>query len=171
MKKVSLVVRLIEHRILLIRGQKVLLDSDLADLYEVPTKRLNEQVTRNKKRFPPDFMFRLSKKEADSLRSQFATSNVGRGGRRYLPRVFTEQGIAMLSSVLNSDKAIDVNIAIMRAFVHVRQILETDQAIKRKLGELMQKTASHDQYIQVLFKELKNLTEGPMASRRKIGFK
>src|SRR5690349_17593297 len=104
-------VQLIERRIYLIRGQKVMIDFDLAELYGVPTKRLNQQVTRNKTRFPEDFMFRLTSSEAESLRLQIATSNVGRGGRRHLPRVFTEQGVAMLSSVLNSEQAVEVNIA------------------------------------------------------------
>jgi len=113
----------------LIRGQKVMIDEDLAELYGVPTKQLNQQVSRNKRRFPSDFVFRLTKEEAEALRSQFVTSNVnvdlrsqiatskrGRGGRRYLPFVFTEQGVAMLSGVLNSDQAIEVNVAIIRAF-------------------------------------------------------
>jgi hypothetical protein len=101
-----------------------MIDVDLAELYAVPTKRLNERVRRNRKRFPKDFMFRLSRTESDALRSQFATSKTGRGGRRYLPYAFTEQGVAMLSSVLNSERAIEVNIAIMRAFVKLRQMLE-----------------------------------------------
>ncbi|HET6893458.1 MAG TPA: ORF6N domain-containing protein [Pyrinomonadaceae bacterium] len=133
----SLSVQLIERRIYLIRGQKVMIDFDLAELYGVPTKRLNERVSRNKKRFPEDFMFRLTKEEAESLRSQFATSNTdlrsqfatskaGRGGRRYLPYVFTEQGVAMLSSVLNSEQAIEVNIAIMRAFSLSESPADTD---------------------------------------------
>jgi hypothetical protein len=101
-----------------------MMDFDLAELYGVSTSRLNERVTRNRKRFPDDFMFRLTKKEAESLRSQFAISKTGRGGRRCLPYAFTEQGVAMLSSVLNSEQAIEVNIAIMRAFVRLRQMLE-----------------------------------------------
>ena len=106
----------IEKMIFYIRGQKVMLDSNLAELYEVETKRLNEAVKRNSERFPDDFMFQLTDEEADSLRSQFATSNEGRGGRRYNPLVFTENGVAMLSGVLNSPRAIEVNIAIMRIF-------------------------------------------------------
>ena len=120
----SISVQLIERRIYLIRGQKVMIDFDLAELYGVPTKRLNERISRNKKRFPEDFMFRLTKEETESLRSQFATSNRGRGGRRYLPYAFTEQGVAMLSTVLNSEQAIAVNITIMRAFVKLRQMLD-----------------------------------------------
>ena len=138
-KSLSVSVQLIERRIYLIRGQKVMIDFDLAELYGVPTKRLNEQVSRNKRRFPKDFMFRLSREEeqvlrsqfaisrsdlrsplatsTSSLRSQIATSKTGRGGRPYLPYAFTEQGVAMLSSVLNSEQAIEVNVAIKRAFV------------------------------------------------------
>jgi hypothetical protein len=110
-------VQLIERRIYLIRGQKVMIDEDLAELYGVPTKRLNQQVSRNRKRFPEDFMFQLTKAEAENLRLQFATSRGTHGGRRSLPYVFTEQGVAMLSTVLNSEQAIAVNIMIMRAFV------------------------------------------------------
>ncbi len=116
----SVSVQLIERRIYLIRGQKVMIDEDLAELYGVPTKRLNEQVSRNSKRFPEDFMFRLTNDEAENLRSQFATSRSKHGGRRTLPYVFTEQGVAMLSSVLNSERAIEVNIAIMRAFCEAK---------------------------------------------------
>ena len=109
---VDVPVQLIERRIYLIRGQKVMVDEDLAELYEVPTHRLNEQVKRNRKRFPKDFMFQLTKEEAHFLRSQIAISKSGRGGRRSLPNVFTEQGVAMLSSVLNSERAIEVNIIL-----------------------------------------------------------
>jgi hypothetical protein len=121
-----------------------MVDFELAELYGVPTKRLNQQVTRNKKRFPKDFMFRLTRHEAESLRSQIATSNIGRGGRRYLPCVFTEQGVAMLSSVLSSEQAIDVNIAIMRAFVRLRQILETNEELNRKFAAVIRKLSAHD---------------------------
>ena len=131
-KSVTVSVQLVERRIYFIRGHKVMIDVDLAELYELPTKRFNQQVRRNLKRFPKDFMFQLTKTEAESLRSQFATSketptnqgglrsqfatsNTGRGGRRYLPFAFTEQGVAMLSSVLNSERAIEVNIAIMNS--------------------------------------------------------
>ena len=144
----SVSVRLIERRIYLIRGQKVMIDFDLAELYGVPTKRLNERVARNKKRFPGDFMFRLSTDEAESLRSQFATSNTGRGGRRHLPYAFTEQGVAMLSSVLNSEQAIEVNIAIMRAFVRLRQIVETNEEVNRKFAAVIRKLSVHDRYFR-----------------------
>ena len=178
----SVSVQVIERRIYLIRGQKVMIDFDLAELYGVPTKRLNESVSRNKKRFPEDFMFRLTKQEAESLRSQFATSNVGlrlqiatsktgRGGRRYLPYAFTEQGVAMLSSVLNSEQAIEVNIAIMRAFVRLRQMLETNEELNRKFAAVVRKLSTHDKYFRVVFDELKKLTEKPPSSGRQIGFK
>lgn len=174
-------VELIERRIYLIRGQKVMIDFDLAELYGVPTRQLNQQVTRNKKRFPEDFAFRLTKEEAESLRSQSATnpdlrsqfviSNTGRGGRRYLPYAFTEQGVAMLSSVLNSEQAIEVNIAIMRAFVRLRQMLETNEELNRKFTAVIRKLSTHDKYFRVVFDELKKLTEKPLSSGRQIGFK
>ena len=167
----SVSVQLIERRIYLIRGQKVMLDFDLAELYGAPTRQLNQQVTRNKRRFPEDFMFRLTKEEAEALRSQFVISNIGRGGRRYLPRAFTEQGVAMLSTVLNSEQAIEVNIAIMRAFVRLRQMLETNEELNRKFAAVIRKLSTHDKYFRVVFDELKKLTEEPPSSSRQIGFK
>jgi hypothetical protein len=129
-------VEVIETKMFLIRCQKVMLDRDLADLYEVSTKRLNEQVRRNIKRFPSDFMFRLTPDENGDLRSQIATSKTGRGGRRYSPFVFTEQGIAMLSSVLNSERAIQVNIAIMRVFVRLRVAVRNNEELLQRLQAL-----------------------------------
>lgn len=178
----SLPVQLIERRIYLIRGQKVMIDFDLAELYGVTTSRLNERVSRNRKRFPEDFVFRLTKEEAKSLRShfaisndnvssQFAASNKGRGGRRHLPYAFTEQGVAMLSSVLNSEQAIEVNIAIMRVFVRLRQMLETNEELNRKFAAVIRKLSTHDKYFTVVFDELKKLTENPRSSGRQIGFK
>lgn len=161
----------VRHQILLIRGHRVLLDSDLAQLYGVATKRLNEQVRRNKTRFPADFMFRLTPWETESLRSQIATLETGRGKhRKYLPYVFTEQGVAMLSSVLNSERAIQVNIAIMRAFVKLRGMLVTHRALARKLTELEQKTEKHDQQIHAIFEAIRQLMAPPESSRRRIGF-
>ena len=125
------------------------MDFDLAELYGESTKRLNQQVTRNRKRFPEDFMFRLNKEEAESLRLQFATSNIGRGGRRYLPYAFTEQGVAMLSSVLSSEQAIEVNIAIMRAFVRLRQMLETNEELNRKFAAVVRKLSTHDNTLEL----------------------
>ncbi len=167
----SVSVQLIEHRIYLIRGQKVMIDTDLAELYGEPTKRINQQVQRNIERFPEDFMFQLSKSESESLRLQFATSKPGRGGRRSLPYAFTEQGVAMLSSVLSSKRAIEVNIAIMRAFVKLRQILETNGELNRKFAAVVRKLSIHDKYFKVVFEELKKLTQAPVKERKQIGFK
>jgi hypothetical protein len=165
-------VLLIERRIYLIRGKKVMIDADLAELYGVPTYRLNEAVKRNRKRFPDDFMFQLASEEAESLTSQFAISNKGRGGRRTLPHAFTEQGVAMLSSVLNSERAIEVNIAIMRAFVKLREMLESNEELNRKFAAVIRKLSLHDKYFRVVFDELKKLTDQPTTpSRRRIGFK
>ena len=147
-----------------------MIDTDLAQLYGVPTYRLNEAVKRNRKRFPADFMFQLNKKEAESLTSQFAISKKGRGGRRTLPYAFTEQGVAMLSSVLNSERAIQVNIVIMRAFVKLRQILESNEQLNRKFAIVLRKLAAHDKYFTVVFDELKKLTAQPTPARRQIGF-
>jgi hypothetical protein len=129
-------VEMIERRIYLIRGQKVILDGDLAELYQVETKALNRAVKRNSERFPDDFMFQLAKQEVESLRYQIGTSNEGRGGRRTLPYVFTEQGVAMLSSVLNSKRAIAVNIAIMRAFVKLRQVMSKHKFLAKEMEKL-----------------------------------
>ena len=156
----------IEKKILLIRGHKVMLDSDLAVLYGVTTKRLNEQVRRNLRRFPSDFMFQLTSDEAESLRSQSATSK--RGGRRYLPYVFTEQGVAMLSSVINSKRAIEVNILIMRAFVKLREMLATHKDLAKKLEEMEKK---YDEQFKVVFEAIYELMKPPEPSRRRIGFK
>ena len=157
----------IERMILLIRGQKVMLDSDLAELYGVTTKRLNEQVRRNLSRFPEDFVFQLTESESDLLRSQIATSKTGRGGRRYLPYVFTEQGVAMLSSVLNSERAIKVNIEIMRAFVRLRQILASNKELAKKLNELEKK---YDAQFKIVFDVIRELMRTPEAKKRPIGF-
>src|ERR1700733_9116591 len=161
-------IEVIERRILFVRGHKVMLDSHLAELYQVPTKRLNEAVKRNMARFPEDFMFQLTTEETDSLRSQFATSNEGRGGRRYLPFVFTEQGVAMLSTVLNSERAIAVNIAIMRTFVRLRQILATHKELAERLAAMEKE---YDKRFKVVFDILKQLTEPPPnPPKRAIGF-
>jgi hypothetical protein len=157
----------IERSILLLRGHKVLLDADLAALYGVTTKRLKEQVRRNRSRFPEDFMFELTSEEVASLRSQFATSNKGRGGRRYAPYAFTEQGIAMLSTVLNSERAIQVNIEIMRAFVRLRQIMASNAQLARKLTELEKK---YDAQFKVVFDAIRQLMTPPQPRKRKIGF-
>ena len=164
---VDVSIHFIERRIYLIREHKVMIDVDLAELYGVSTKRLNEQVRRNQKRFPPDFMFQLTKAEAENLRSQFLTH----GGRRSLPYVFTEHGVAMLSSVLNSERAIEVNIAIMRAFIRLRQMLESNEELNMKFAAVIRKLSTHDKYFKVVFDELRKLTDQPTSSRKTIGFK
>ena len=161
----------VERKIYVIRGHKVMLDSELADLYGVPTFRLNEQVRRNIARFPSDFMFQLTAKETRSLRSQIAISNrKGRGGRRYAPLVFTEQGVAMLSSVLNSERAIQVNIVIMRAFVKLKQVLATHRVLARKLAELEHRLEGHDTQIRSLFDAIRQLMAPLAPPKRRIGF-
>lgn len=159
----------IEKRILLIRNQKVMLDRHLAELYGVPTMRLNEAVKRNSKRFPPDFMFQLTAEENKNLISHFAISKK-RGGYRKMPYVFTEQGVAMLSSVLRSDRAVEVNIAIMRTFVRVREILSTHKDVLKKLEELEHKYESHDKHIMAIFTAIRQLISRPKPKKYKVGF-
>ena len=157
---------LIENKIYLIRGHKVMMDKDLAKLYEVPTKKLTQAVKRNIRRFPGDFMLLLTRQEVRNLRSQFVTSSWG--GRRYAPYVFTEQGVAMLSSVLNSERAIQVNIAIMRAFVKLRQILSTHKELAHKLDELERKIEKHDVEIRSIFEAIRQLMAPPVTKPRVI---
>ena len=162
----------VEHSILFIRGQKVMLDRDLAKLYGVKTKRLNEQVHRNISRFPEDFMFQLTKGEFENWKSQFATSNRDKIGLRKRPYAFTEQGVAMLSSVLNSERAIQVNIAIMRAFVKLKQILSMNKELAHKLAELERKIEKHDVDIQAIFEAIRQLmAPPPIKPKPQIGFK
>lgn len=160
----------VAHFILVIRRQRVLLDADLAALYGVETRVLLQAVKRNLGRFPPDFMFELSAAEWTSLRSQFVISTPRLGGRRYAPYAFTEQGVAMLSSVLNSDRAIAVNIEIMRSFVRIRRLLEADKSLARKFERLERKIASHDQAIVGILAVIHQLMHPPVAKRRGIGF-
>ncbi len=155
----------IENAIYLIRGQKVMLDSDLAYLYGVMTKVLIQSIKRNKKRFPNDFMFQLSREEFLNLRSQFVTSKTG--GRRYYPYAFTEQGIAMLSSILNSERAIQVHIQIIRTFTKLRHMLVSYEDLRRKI-ETMEKKS--DQRFRVVFEAIKQLIETPKKKVMKIGF-
>jgi hypothetical protein len=173
-KKAISVVRaeLIERHIHIIRGQRVMLDTDLADLYGVSTKRLNEQVKRNRKRFPLDFAYQLNLKEVMDLRSQIATSNKGLGGPRYLPWVFTEQGVAMLSSVLRSPTAIKVNIEIMRAFVRVRRLLATPRELIAQVAKLADTVKVHDEKIDLILDTLRQMLEPPPEEKpkRRIGF-
>jgi hypothetical protein len=158
----------IEKAIYLIRGEKVMLDHDLALLYGVETKVLNRAVKRNLQRFPLDFMFQLTPEEADVLRCQIGTSKKGRGGRRYLPYVFTEQGVAMLSTVLNSERAILVNIEIMRAFVKLRQILASNGELSLRLDELESK---YDKQFRVVFDAIRQFMATPIRDRKEIGFR
>jgi hypothetical protein len=161
----------IAHSILLLRSQKVLLDADLAELYGVETKVLVQAVKRNLERFPDDFMFQLDAEEFAALRSQSVTSNTGRGGRRYAPYAFTEQGVAMLSSVLSSPQAIAVNIEIMRAFVRLREMLADNKELAAKLGELERKLKGHDQAIAGILDAIRQLMAPPPApKKRPIGF-
>ena len=155
----------IEKRIFLIRGMNVMLDRDLAELYGVPTKRLIEQVKRNIKRFPEDFMFQLTKGEFEILRSHFATSSWG--GRRYLPYVFTEQGVAMLSSVLNSERAIQVNIGIMRVFVNIRNLVSTNKEIFNRLTRLEDRVQFHDKKIKTIFEVIHKQLDTKLLSPEK----
>ena len=156
------------QRIFLIRGHKVMLDSDLAKLYDVPNKVLLQAVKRNRRRFPADFMFFLEREEVMILRSQFVTSSWG--GRRYPPHAFTEQGVAMLSSVLRSECAIRVDIAIMRAFVKLREIFSLHRELAVKLNELERKIENHDGAIQPIFKAIRELMKPPQESKWRIGF-
>jgi phage regulator Rha-like protein len=178
----------IQNRIYEIRGERVMLDEDLAFLYETETKVLNLSVKRNSKRFPTDFMFQLTKQEYESvvlqsqyqqninsLRFQNETSK-GRGGRRYFPYAFTEQGIAMLSGILNSDKAIEMNIAIMRAFVAVRQVLVKQNDTKEQLKQIKERIGEHDAQLNELYDAMENLLDEKAAQkkwedRERIGFK
>jgi len=158
----------LEQFIFLIRGQKIMLDEDLAALYGVSTKRLNEQVRRNHERFPEDFMFVLTSDEAKFLRSHFATSNEHHGGRRYLPHAFTQEGVAMLSSVLRSSQAIQVNIEIMRAFVRIRSILAAHKELARKVERLERKTANS---FEEVFKLIKKYIKPTHVPSSQIGFR
>lgn len=157
----------IRQAIILLRGQKVILDRDLALLYGVPTKALKQAVKRNAGRFPDDFMFELAAEEFAEWRSQFVTSKADRMGLRYPPMAFTEQGVAMLSSVLSSERAAQVNIAIMRAFVQLRRLLETHEDLARKLAELEKK---YDAQFRAVFDAIRQLMAPPVPPRKQIGF-
>lgn len=164
-------VDLIARRIYSIRGQRVMLDSDLAELYQVETRVLIQAVKRNNDRFPKDFMFQLAQEEADSLRSQIVTSNVGRGGRRYLPYAFTEHGVAMLSSVLRSKRAVQMNILIIRAFVQIRELLATNKELAARVEKLEGGQKQHDSIIAILAEEIDQLKLLPEPPKRTIGFR
>lgn len=159
----------IERVILLLRGHKIILDRDLATMYGVSTRDLNKAVSRNIERFPDDFMLQLTRSEFNDLKFQFGTSSWG--GTRKLPRAFTEQGIAMLSGVLRSSRAIQVNIAIMRAFVKLRELAASHKELAAKLEQLERKVGGHDGQIRSLFEAIRQLMESPAGRPRRIGFK
>jgi len=183
------IIQSIQNRIYEIRGERVMLDKDLAALYETETKALNLAVKRNLKRFPRDFMFQLTKEEyeslrfqietsknGDTMRLQIETSKGGRGGTRYLPYVFTEQGVAMLSGILHSDKAISMNIAIMRAFVEVRRVLLQQSDLKTQLKEIKERLGEHDEQLNQIYDTIENLLDekaevNKWNERERIGFK
>jgi len=182
------IIKNIQNRIYEVRGERIMLDRDLAALYETETKALNLAVRRNLKRFPEDFMFQLTKEEADILRFQYETSSFdnkaslrsdtskGWGGTRYLPYAFTEQGIAMLSSVVNSDKAINMNIAIMRAFVEIRKVIFSQNDLKEQLKEIKERLGEHDAQLNHIYDAMENILDEKAAERKwnereRIGFK
>ncbi|MGH9529835.1 MAG: ORF6N domain-containing protein [Terriglobales bacterium] len=169
-KSTALLTKRVDDKIRFLRGQKVILDVDLAELYCVSVKRLNEQVRRNRARFPRDFLFRLTRVEFESLRSQFATSNNRRGGRRYLPYAFTEHGAIMAATVLNSERAIQMSIFVVRAFAQMREALAANQQIMAKLVELERRIEGHDANIEDLVEAIRELMAPPAPNRRKIGF-
>ena len=160
----------VESRILILRHQRVILDSDLAELYGVTVKRLNQQVNRNQERFPADFMFRLSAKEGEILRLQIATSSKRHGGRRYAPYAFTEHGAIMAATVLNSTRAIEMSVFVVRTFVRMREMVTRNRRLAVKINELDRRLETHDASIQDIIEAIKELMvpEGP--AKRKIGF-
>lgn len=161
----------IVQSILVLRGHRVLLDSELADLYGVATKRFNEQVKRNLARFPADFMFQLSTDESVALRSQFATLKPGRGQhRKYRPYAFTEHGAIMAATILNSPRAVEMSVYVVRAFVQLRDLLASNRLLAEKFAELERKVSSHDQTIVGILKAIRELMHPPLPKRRPIGF-
>ena len=161
----------IEARIHVIRGERVMLDADLAALYGVETKILNKAVSRNRTRFPPDFMLRLTAEETEILRFQFGTSKPGSGGRRYRPYAFTEQGVAMLSSVLRSERAVAVNILIMRTFVQLRRTINETKDLGQRMDGLERRVDMHGAYLDQILEALHALESAPPRRRREIGFR
>lgn len=161
----------IDSRILLVRGHRVLLDTQLARLYGVSTGRLNEQVRRNRRRFPEDFTFQLTKQEFAGLRSQFAISSEGRGGRRYAPLAFTEHGAIMAATVLSSERAIEMSLHVVRAFVRLREVIAANKALAAKLADLERRLETHDQAIAEIIRTIRELATPPEpVPRRRIGF-
>ena len=161
----------IERVIHVVRGQRVMLDADLAELYGVQTKALNQAVKRNAERFPDDFAFQLTQQEVTNLKSQFVTSSEGYGGRRKLPWVFTEQGVAMLSSVLRSPMAAKVNVEIMRTFVRLRRLMATPGELVEQLTKLAETVQLHDEQIRAVTQVLQQMLEKPEPPKRRIGFR
>ena len=168
MKSILIPEEKIESKIFLIRGKRVMLDKNLAELYDVETRILIQAVKRNLVRFPEDFMFHLNEKEFENLRSQIVISSWG--GRRHLPYAFTEQGVSMLSSVLNSRRAIQVNIQIMRIFTRLREVIASSKEIMQKLNQLESKVEKHDSEIQSIFKAIRQLISAPEKPKSKVGF-
>ena len=161
----------VESRILIFRHHRVILDSDLAELYGVPVKRLNEQVKRNRERFPADFMFRLNANEYEILRSQSATSKETRGGRRYLPYAFSEHGAIMAATVLNSKRAVEMSVFVVRAFVRLREMLASNRRLAAKIDELERRLDTHDASIQEVIEAIKELmVPADDSTRNRIGF-
>jgi phage regulator Rha-like protein len=169
-KQLAVLTKRVESNILLIRGLRVILDSDLAQLYGVEVKRLNEQVKRNARRFPSDFVIQLTREEAVNLKSQNVISSSGHGGRRKLSYAFTEHGAIMVASVLNSERAVEMSIFVVRAFVRMREALAANQEILAKLEELESRVENHDANIQGLIEAIRELMEPLPATGRRIGF-
>jgi phage regulator Rha-like protein len=160
----------VDSKILTLRGQRVILDSDLAGLYDVEVRHLNQQVKRNAKRFPQDFRFQLSAEELKLLRSQNVISSSTHGGARYLPYAFTEHGVIMAATVLNSDRAIEMSVFVVQAFVRMRRALATNQKVLAKLAEVEHRLEAHDTDIQALMEAIRELIDPPDPPRRRIGF-
>ncbi len=161
-------VEVIQSKIVVVRDERIMLDRDLSRLYGVETKQLKRAVRRNKDRFPPDFMFHLTRQEVNDLRCHFGTSSWG--GTRYAPMAFTEQGVAMLSSVLNSKRAIEVNILIMRAFVQLRKMMSSQTELTHNLDQIEKHIAEHDEQITAIFEAIRQLMTPPDTPKKKIGF-
>jgi phage regulator Rha-like protein len=170
LKKRTTLASAVESRIVLLRHQRVILDTDIAELYGVPVKVLNQQVKRNRERFPADFVFRLTSKEDEVLRSQFVTSKQGRGGRRYAPYAFTEHGAIMAATVLNSERAVQMSVFVVRAFVRLREMLATNRKLAGKIDELENRLDTHDSTIQDLIEAIKELMKPEDPPRKRIGF-
>ena len=169
--KATLSERRILSKIIAVRGQTVILDSDLAELYGVETRRLNEQVRRNHVKFPDDFMFQLTKEEFDDLKSQFATSSFEWGGRRKLPLVYTEHGALQAANVLNSEQANKMSVFIIRAFVRLRSMALSQEKLARKVEQLEHRVSAHDEALVELVQEIRALIEAPKPNKKSIGFK